>query len=62
MDSRNFARLNSVYDDTQGKIKKLHSFIGDNGDVADPWYTGDFDLCFEQIYKSCSALLKNLIK
>ena len=61
MDSRNFTRLKSVFDDNQGKIYKLLSFLGDSGDILDPWYTGDFDTCFEQIYNSCNALLKTLI-
>ena len=61
MDSNNFARLNSIFDDKQGKICKLLSFLGDSGDILDPWYSGDFDTCFEQIYNSCDALLKTLI-
>ena len=32
------------------------------GDIADPWYTGDFDIAYRQIEQGCRALLQQLTK
>lgn len=48
--------------DPQGKIKKLMSFTGSGRDVADPWYTGAFDITYRDIYEGCIALLNELEK
>ena len=42
------------------KCKKLLSFAGERGDVADPWYTRDFSLAYEDILRGVTALLKEL--
>ncbi len=39
------------------KIKKLLYFINSDKDVDDPWYTRDFDKCYQEIYEGCKALL-----
>ena len=43
--------------DRQGKIYKLLSFAGIDRDVADPWYTGDFDATYRDVLQGCEALL-----
>ena len=43
------------------KIYKLLSFAGIDRDVADPWYTGDFDATYSDVVTGCEALL-NLIE
>ena len=57
---RNMARF--VGDDPMGKVSLLMSHTNRPGDVADPWYTGDFDITWEDIFEGCTALLKELIK
>ena len=47
--------------DAQGKIFKLLSFAGETRDVADPWYTGDFDAAYRDISAGCKALLEYLL-
>ena len=58
----NFLDLTRVYDvyinDTDEKIYKLLSFTGRDDDVADPWYSGDFETTYRDIYEGCEALLK----
>ena len=44
--------------DPEGKVCKLLSFAGDDGDIADPWYTGNFDDTYDDVLKGCSALVK----
>ena len=36
----------------------LLSFTNDNIDVADPWYTGGFEIAYKDIYKGCKVLLE----
>ena len=40
------------------KIFKMLYFSGDDRDVADPWYTGDFDAAFRDITEGCRGLLR----
>ncbi len=58
MNVRNLSRL--IGDDPQGKVSKLRSFAGHNGDIEDPWYTGAFDEVYEQILEGCQGLLAQL--
>ena len=57
---RNMARF--VGDDPKNKVSLLMSHTNRPGDVADPWYTGDFDTTWEDIFEGCTALLKEIIK
>ena len=47
--------------DPQGKIRKMMEFAGSCADVADPWYTGSFDVTYRDIVKRCEGLLKALL-
>lgn len=42
------------------KCKKLLSFAGESGDVADPWYTRDFNVAYEDVKRGLEGLLKSL--
>lgn len=44
--------------DPEGKIHKLLDYAGRSADIADPWYTGDFDATFGDVMEGCRALLK----
>lgn len=60
MDQRNISNLSRMLGaDKDGKVHKLMEFAG-GGDVADPWYYGNFDKCFDDIYKGCEGLLEYL--
>ncbi len=41
------------------KVYKLLDFA-DGGNIADPWYTGDFDATYDDVLKGCSGLLEHL--
>ncbi len=61
MDAYNMADLRRlVFPEDAGKIKKLLSFAGSERDIADPWYTGNFDQTYADILEGCTALLKSL--
>ena len=43
-------------------IKRLLDFSACPRDIADPWYTGDFDATYDDICQGCQALLDELLK
>ena len=61
MDSANVRNATRILNgDKRGKVKKLLSFAGEDRDVADPWYTGDFETTYQDVYNGIVALLKTL--
>ena len=63
MDRHNVRNLlNIVGNDPYGKIRMLLDFTGHPADVADPWYTRDFDAAYQDIRRGCEALLRRLKK
>ncbi|MBE7038175.1 MAG: low molecular weight phosphotyrosine protein phosphatase [Ruminococcaceae bacterium] len=58
MDSLNVRNtLHIVGDDAKKKIHKLLEFAGSCEDVADPWYTGDFNRTYKDVLSGCKGLL-----
>lgn len=58
MDASNLRLIRRIIpDDPQGKIHLLMSYTSYPRDVADPWYTGDFETTFQDILKGCEAML-----
>lgn len=61
MDSANIRNMHRILGgDADGKIYKLLSFAGSERDIADPWYTGNFDATYSDVVEGCTALLKRL--
>ena len=61
MDSSNLRRIRRIIpDDPEGKIHLMMSYAGSGRDVADPWYTGDFETTFQDILNACQAMLSQL--
>lgn len=46
-----------IGEDTQDKVRMMMSFVGENRDVADPWYTGDFERTYQDVSMACKSLL-----
>jgi protein-tyrosine phosphatase len=58
MDEENMRHLKRILGpENMGKVRKLLSYVGEPGDVADPWYTGNFDVTFDDVLRGCEALL-----
>ena len=55
---RNMTRI--VGGDPESKIHKLLDYTTRRGDVADPWYTGDFEATWRDVEEGCKELLKSL--
>ena len=59
MDSANIRNIHRICGgDPQGKVKRLLELTQRPGDVADPWYTGNFDAAYRNIREGCEALMK----
>ena len=58
MDTSNLRWLRWIIpDDPGGKVHLMMSYTGVGRDVADPWYTGDFETTFQDILEGCEAML-----
>lgn len=55
---RNMARI--CGGDPAGKIHALLDYTARPGEVADPWYTGDFEQTWQDVCEGCKALLQRL--
>lgn len=63
MDTANIRNMNRIAGgDSQGKIYKMLSFAGSGQDVADPWYTGDFEATYRDVLAGCKGLLKYIME
>lgn len=61
MDSNNIRNLRKLIpQDTKGKVHLMMEYAGQKRDVADPWYTGNFQKTWDDIYLACGQLLENL--
>lgn len=62
MDRANIRNMNRICGgDPEGKIKLLLDFTDRPGDVADPWYTGDFDVTWRDVLEGCQRMLAKLM-
>ena len=63
MDRENVRNMHRILGgDPEGKIRMLMDYTSRPGDVADPWYTGDFGVTYRDIAEGCAALLEKLLK
>ncbi len=63
MDRANLRNMRSICGgDRDNKISLLMDYTSRPGDVADPWYTGDFEATWQDVSEGCQALLKLLQK
>ena len=62
MDSANMRNMKYILGgDPDGKLYKLMSFAGSDRDVADPWYTRNFEVTYRDVVEGCQGLLEHLL-
>ena len=62
MDSANIRNMHRIFgSDPEGKIVKLLDLADRGGDVADPWYTGNFEATYRDVTEGCEALIKYFV-
>ena len=61
MDQANVRNMTAIAGgDPAGKIRRLLDFTDHPRDIADPWYTGDFDATWRDVLEGCQGLLAQL--
>lgn len=61
MDERNVQNLHRMLKgDPKRKIYKFLTFAGSDRDIADPWYTGNFDETYQDVLQGCDGLINYL--
>lgn len=63
MDSQNLRNMRRMLpEDTEKKICLLLDFTDKPRDIADPWFTGNFDVTYDDVIAGCTALLEHIKK
>lgn len=63
MDSANYRNMNRICGgDPEGKIHLLMDYTDRSGNVADPWYTRDFEATWRDVNEGCRCLLEKLME
>ena len=52
--------LKIVKEDKENKVFRLMDFTDNKKDIQDPWYSGNFDITYDEIYEGCKGLLRYL--
>ena len=61
MDNANIRNLRRMLkNDPDGKISMMLDYTSRPGEVADPWYTGDFSQTWDDITEGCERILEEL--
>ena len=55
---RNMLRI--LKSDPENKVRMLLDFTDRPGEVADPWYSGDFEATWRDVNEGCDGILKSL--
>ncbi len=62
MDNNNLRNIRRIIpNDTDHKISMLMDYTDTPKDIADPWYTGNFDLTWEEVNEGCKRLLEGVM-
>lgn len=63
MDQANLRNMTRICGgDPEGKIHLLMDYTDRPGQVADPWYTGDFETTYRDVLEGCQGLLETITK
>lgn len=62
MDENNMRNISRILSDPDNKIFKLLPYVGINRDVADPWYTGNFEATYNDVLFASKKILEEMDK
>lgn len=63
MDDSNVRNILRIFgDDKDNKVSKLLQWADSEKSVADPWYTGNFEVTYNDIVTGCMAIIEKLMK
>ncbi len=62
MDHSNLRNVNRIFpSDPEGKVHLLLDYTDRPGDIADPWFTGDFEATYRDVVEGCEGFLKKIL-
>ena len=61
MDKNNMRNLTRMFGDDAKKVRLMMNLVGEDRDVADPWYTGDFEATYDDVVRGCTALYEEIM-
>ncbi|MBQ6885299.1 MAG: low molecular weight phosphotyrosine protein phosphatase [Clostridia bacterium] len=61
MDQKNLRNMGYIAIDTQNKYSRLLDYTNNPHDVADPWYSGDFETTEREVQQGCRELLQHIL-
>ena len=61
MEARNVRDIMTIIDeDPDEKVCRLLDYSDNPRDIADPWYTGNFDITYNDVVEGCNAFLESI--
>ena len=61
MDRQNLQNMHRILGaDAVGKLSILLTYAGEENEIADPWYSGDFETTYAEVLRGCTALFAHL--
>lgn len=61
MDGNNLRNIRRMFgEELAGRVQLLMSLVGETRDVADPWYTGDFEATYRDVLAGCERIIQSL--
>ena len=62
MEEYNLRRMRNIFGgDPESKISKLLDYTHTGGDIADPWYSGNFDKTYDEVVKGVDGLISYIL-
>lgn len=63
MEQRNINNILRIIDeDKENKVYRLLDFSDNPRDIADPWYTGNFEITYNDVEEGCRKFLEYILK
>ena len=63
MEQRNVVNIKRIVgEDKENKVYRLTDFTKNPRDVADPWYTGDFEITYSDVLDGCECFLEYVLR
>lgn len=59
MDKRNLRSMERLFG-REEKLRLLNGYVGDSSDIADPWYTGNYQVTYLDVHRGCTEIIRRL--
>lgn len=59
MDGANLRNMSRLFG-KEDKLRLLNGYVGDSSDIADPWYTGNYQVTYRDVLRGCEEIIRRL--